>query len=73
MVATSSCEAEYTAAFESLKKAIWLCTLLSELDMTPASPTTILCDNNGAIVLSNDPLLHSHSKHFDIRHHFLRE
>ena len=72
-VATSSCEAEYTAAFESSKEAIWLRTLLSKIDMAPAGPTTIMCDNNAAIVLSNDPSLHSRSKHFDIRHHFLRE
>ena len=72
-VATSSCEAEYTAAFKSSKEAIWLRTLLSEVDMAPTAPTVILCDNNTAIVLSNDPSLHSRTKHFDIKYHFLRE
>jgi hypothetical protein len=72
-VATSSCEAEYTAAFESSKEAIWLRTVLTELDMPPSASTQILCDNNATIVLSNDPMLHSRSKHFDIKYHFLRE
>ena len=72
-MATSSCEAEYTAAFESSKEAIWLRTLLSEIDMAPLTPTPILCDNNATIILSNDPSLHSRTKHFDIKYHFLRE
>jgi hypothetical protein len=57
-VATSSCEANYTAAFEYSKEAIWLHPLLSEINMAPTGPTTILCDNDAAIVLSNDPSLH---------------
>lgn len=72
-VATLSCEVEYMAAFESSKEAIWLCTLLSEIGMAPAGPTMILCNKNVAIVLLNNPLLHSRSKHFDIHHHFLHE
>lgn len=33
----------------------------------------ILCNNNSAINLSEDPLLHSHIKHVDIKYHFLWE
>ena len=73
-VASSSCEAEYTAAFEASKEAIWLRTLLMELKFIhPSTPTTILCDNNAAICLSSDPSMHSRVKHIDIQYHFLRE
>jgi hypothetical protein len=72
-VASSSCEAEYTAAFECAKEAIWLRTLLSSIDLTPAASTPILCDNNAAINLSEDPSLHQRVKHIDIKFHFLRE
>ena len=41
-VATSSCEAEYTAAFEALKEAIWLRTLFSSIGLPPMSATTLL-------------------------------
>ena len=34
---------------------------------------SILCDNTSAIDLSKNPVLHSRSKHIDIRHHFLRD
>ena len=73
-VASSSCEAEYMAAFEAAKEAIWLRTLLMELKFIhPTTATTILCDNNAAICLSSDPAMHSRVKHIDIQYHFLRE
>jgi hypothetical protein len=72
-VASSSCEAEYTAAFECAKEAIWLRTLLSGIGFAPPGHTTILCDNNAAINLSEDPSLHQRVKHVDIKYHFLRE
>jgi hypothetical protein len=72
-VASSSCEAEYTAAFECSKEAIWLRMLLSGIGFTPAASTPVLCDNNAAINLSEDPSLHQRVKHVDIKFHFLRE
>jgi len=54
-VAASSCEAEYIAAFEACKEAIWLCTLLGAIGHQPQKPTNIHCDNNAAINLSEDP------------------
>ena len=72
-VASSSCEAEYTAAFECGKEAIWLRTLLSGIGFAPGTSTPILCDNNAAINLSEDPSLHQRVKHVDIKFHFLRE
>ena len=72
-VAASSCEAEYVAAFEACKEAIWLRTLLGAIGYQSQKPTNLLCDNNAAINLSEDPLLHDRVKHIDIKHHFLRE
>ena len=33
----------------------------------------IHCDNTSAINLSKNPILHSRTKHIEIRHHFLRD
>ena len=33
----------------------------------------LLCDNESAIKLANNPVNHSQTKHIDIRHHFLRD
>jgi hypothetical protein len=33
----------------------------------------LLCDNERAIKIANNPVQHSRTKHIDIRHHFLRD
>ena len=33
----------------------------------------LLCDNESTIKLANNPVQHSHTKHIDICHHFLRD
>jgi hypothetical protein len=33
----------------------------------------LLCDNDSAIHLADNPIEHSRTKHIDIRHHFLRD
>jgi hypothetical protein len=73
VVATSSCEAEYIAAFETAKECIWIRTLLNGIGYTQTSPTIISCDNSATKTLSEDPLLHSRVKHVDIKYHFLRD
>ena len=33
----------------------------------------MLCDNQGVIALAKDNKFHAHTKHIDLRHHFIRE
>jgi len=70
-VATSSVEAEYVASANATKEAVWLHTLLTELDFPPMTATVIHADNQGCIALANNPVSHSRAKHIDIRHHFI--
>jgi hypothetical protein len=37
------------------------------------SKVSLLCDNDNAIRLADNPVEHSRTKHIDIRHHFLRD
>jgi hypothetical protein len=37
------------------------------------SKVPLLCDNESAIRLAENPIEHSHTKNVDIRHHFLRD
>ena len=82
VVATSSTEAEYIAASQSCKEAIWLRTMLSLMPLPISRPsdtspdsnaTPLYCDNNGAVCLSLDPQFHSQTKHFDIRYHYIQQ
>jgi hypothetical protein len=72
-VALSTVEAEYMAASNATKEAIWLRTLLSDLGFTQVQATTLHSDNMGCIALSLNPVSHSRAKHIDIRHHFICE
>ena len=59
-VALSATEAEYKAAS----------TALCEEKM---EATSILCDNQSCIKLSENPVFHDRSKHIDIKCHFMRD
>ena len=70
-LALSSTEAEYVSTTQAAQEAIYLRTLLSELNLPPSSPTWLQCDNQSAISLTKSPIAHSRLKHIDIQHHFI--
>jgi hypothetical protein len=37
------------------------------------SKVRLLCDNESASCLADNPVAHSRTKHIDVRHHFLRD
>ena len=71
--ALSSTEAEYMAASNATKEAIWVRTLLSELSQLSSGPTTLFIDNQSAMALAKNAAFHDRSKHIAVRHHFIRE
>ena len=71
-VALSTAEAEYIALGSVVQEAMWLHQLLSDLRCDVKTPMEILEDNQGAIVMAKNPVVHKRSKHIDIRHHFIR-
>lgn len=72
-VALSSCEAEFMAATEAAKQAIWLQELLEEITETACDWVKICIDNKSAIALTKNPVFHGRSKHIHKRYHFIRE
>ena len=73
IVALSSCEAEFMAATEVAKQAIWLQELLGEIIGKACKKVTIRVDNKSAIALTKNPVFHCRSKHIHRRFHFIRE
>ena len=71
VVALSTTEAEYTAAAEAVKEAIWLKGLISELGMSQKT-IDVFCDSSSVIYLSKNPTHHEKTKHIDIKLHFIR-
>ena len=74
-VADSTTEAEYIAASEAAKEAVWIKKFFSELGVVPSasSPMDLYCDNSGAIAQAKEPRSHQKSKHILRRYHLIRE
>ena len=65
-------EAEYMAATEAVKEAIWLKDLLGDLEVIQEN-ITVLCDNQSAIFLAKNQTYHARTKHIDVKYHYVRE
>ena len=73
VVALSTCEAEYVATATAACQVVWLRRLLGELTSVEAHPPALMVDNQPAIALTKNPVLHDWSKHIDVKFHFLRD
>jgi hypothetical protein len=71
-VALSSTEAEYIAMCEAVKEMLWIIYLLTEAKI-PFETPILWADNQGALCLARNPVMHQRSKHIDIRYHFIRD
>jgi hypothetical protein len=70
-IALSTAEAEYIAACSASCEAIWLRKLLTGLFDLEMEATTILCDNQSCIKMTENPVFHDRSKHLEIRYHYI--
>ena len=74
-IADSTMEAEYVAATEAAKEAVWLRKFLRDLEVVPDSeqPIALYCDNSGAVANSKEPRSHKRSKHIERKYHLIRD
>ena len=72
-IAQSTTEAEYIAASDACKEAVWLKKLLFDLFSGKNDSTIIHCDNQSCIKLSENPVFHDKSKQIEMRYHFIRD
>ncbi|GJV62125.1 retrovirus-related pol polyprotein from transposon TNT 1-94 [Tanacetum coccineum] len=71
-IAMSSAEAEYVAATGCCANILWMKSQLIDYGII-YEKVPIFCDNMSAIAISNNLVLHSRTKHIDIRYHFIRD
>ena len=69
-------EAEYVAASEASKEAVWIKQFLEDLGVVPSAldPVEIYCDNSGVVAQAREPSSHHKTRHIErkyklIRHH----
>ncbi|GJQ93844.1 retrotransposon protein, putative, ty1-copia subclass [Tanacetum coccineum] len=73
--ATSSAEAEYIAAYDASKEAVWVRKFISRLGVVPTieEPINMYCDNTGEITIANESGITKGARHFRAKVHYLRE
>ncbi|KAJ9536773.1 hypothetical protein OSB04_un000077 [Centaurea solstitialis] len=74
-IANSTTEAEYIAASDAAKEAVWLRNFLSDLRVVASisRPIDIFCDNSGAVAQAKEPREHHKSRHVLRKYHLIRE
>ena len=74
-IADSTMEAEYIAASEAAKEAVWLKNSLLDLGVVPSakSASTLYHDNSGAVANSKEPRSHKREKYIERKYHLIRE
>nr|KYP56316.1 Copia protein [Cajanus cajan] len=71
-ITLSTCEAKYVAAGQGLTQLLWIKHQLEDYDIYESS-ILVICDNTTTINISKNPVLHSRTKHIEIKHHFIRD
>ena len=68
-------EAEYIAACEAAKEAVWLRKFFTDLEVVPDmdKPLVLYCDNSGAVANLKEPRRHKRGKHIEMKYHLIRE
>ena len=74
-VADFTTKAEYIAASEAAKEAVWIRKFITELGVVPsiADPIDLYCDNNGVIAQAKEPRSHQQTKHILRCFYLIRE
>ena len=71
-VVLSTAEAEYISTGSCCAQILWMKATLSDFGIK-FKKVPLLCDNESAIKLTNNPVQHARTKHIDVRHHFIRD
>ena len=66
-------EAEYMELASTGRQAAWLRSFSREIGFPINEPTPLCSDNQAAIFLMINPAVERHTKHIDIRHHYIWE
>ena len=73
IISLSTTEAEYVCLSDAAREATWLRNLYAEIGFPQKEPTLIYSDNLSALAIAENPHYHKRTKHFDIKHHYIRD
>ena len=71
LVTLSTAKSKYVAATYAAKEALWLRQIIREVFQPLEEPIVLYSNSQSAITLTKDGSYHAHTKHIDIRYHFI--
>jgi hypothetical protein len=71
-VAQSTTEAEYVVTSSCCSQLLWITYTMSDFG-EKYTHVPLQCDSTSAISVAKNPVLHSKTKHIEVRYHFLRD
>lgn len=71
-IAQSTCKAEYVVAAACCSQLLWMVQTLRDYGLS-FRQVPLYCDSMSAISVAKNPVLHSKTKHIEVRFHFLRD
>ncbi|XP_071727905.1 secreted RxLR effector protein 161-like [Rutidosis leptorrhynchoides] len=73
VVALSSAELEFRGIAKGVAEALWIKKLLTEIEFPLKETIQIMCDNEAAIAISENPVQHDRTKHDEVDRQFIRK
>lgn len=73
LISLSTTKAEYIVVATCCSQVLWMKQTLKYIQVDFLDPISIMCDNSSVINISKNPVMHSRTKHIEIKYHFLRE
>ena len=71
-ISLSTVETEYIVVENCCMQLLWMKQMLKDYGIEQGT-MSIHCDNSSVINISKNPIFHSHTKHIEIHHHFIRD
>ena len=72
-ISQSTTGVEYVAVVVNCSNIVWIKQLLKGMKEEITKPIVIHCDKTSSINISKNPMMHTNTKHIEIKHHYLRE
>lgn len=73
MVARSSAESEFRGMVHGVCELLWIKRIMRDLGFEVRDSMNLHCDNQAAVKIANNPVLHDRTKHVEVDRHFIRD
>lgn len=73
LVALSSAESEFRGMVHGVCELLWIKRIMRDLNFEVKESMRLHCDNQAAVKIANNPVLHDRTKHVEIDRHFIKD